>query len=159
MPEQLGLKLGDVLVTGGHGFIGRHVVTALARAGANPVSISQRSGSTLSDLPGETVTVDLEDVRGVSDVIRGVDSVIHLAARAGGIQFQQEGGGDVFSSNRLITDNLLAACADAKRQTHLSRVLAGDVPGIIGDRSPNPTPSSALPIGPIHMPGPRSPTR
>jgi len=113
VPEQRGLKLGHVLVTGGHGFIGRHVVTALARAGANPVSVAQSRGNMLADQPGESIALDLEDRDRVKEVVGGMDGVVHLAARAGGIQFQQEGGSDVFSSNRLITDNLLAACAEA----------------------------------------------
>jgi GDP-L-fucose synthase len=100
-----------VLVTGGHGFIGRHVVSALDQAGAEPVSVAQSTGKSHPDLPGESIALDLEDESQVAAVIEGFDLVVHLAARAGGIQFQQEGGADVFSSNRLITDNLLAACA------------------------------------------------
>jgi len=108
------LNLDNVLVTGGHGFIGRHVVMALARAGANPVSVAQSNGTMLADQPGGSVALDLEDRDRVQKVVDGVNGVVHLAARAGGIQFQQEGGSDVFASNRLITDNLLAACAEAK---------------------------------------------
>lgn len=103
-----------MLVTGGHGFIGRHVVGALDQAGANPVSVAQSAGTAHSDLPGESISLDLEDGDRVASVVDGFDFVIHLAARAGGIQFQQEGAADVFSSNRVITDNLLAACAASK---------------------------------------------
>jgi GDP-L-fucose synthase len=63
------------------------------------------------DLPGETIALDLEDRKAVSDAVTGVDAVVHLAARAGGIQFQESRSSEVFSSNRAITDNLLAACA------------------------------------------------
>ena len=61
--------------------------------------------------------MDLEDRQGIIDAVHGADMVVHLAAHAGGIQFQQGGGEEVFASNRLITDNLLAACAasDVKR--------------------------------------------
>ena len=61
--------------------------------------------------------MDLEDRQGIIDAVHDADLVVHLAARAGGIQFQQGGGEEVFASNRLITDNLLAACAasDVKR--------------------------------------------
>jgi len=98
-----------VLVTGGHGFIGRHVVAALTRAGAKPVSVAQSAGKAHADLSGESIALDLEDGDRVAAVVEGFDFVVHLAARAGGIQFQQEGAADVFFSNRLITDNLLAA--------------------------------------------------
>ncbi len=116
MADQITLQDQNVLVTGGHGFIGRHVVSALSHAGANPLAISQHEGSALPDLPGKSVTVDLEERRGLDQVMKGVDAVIHLAARAGGIQFQQKGGGDVFATNRRVTDNLLAASAEADVQ-------------------------------------------
>jgi len=108
------LQHQNVLVTGGHGFIGRHVVAALAEAGAHPISATHPAGTVLADIAGESLAVDLEDGDRVADAVEGIHSVIHLAARAGGIQFQQEGAADVFASNRRITDNLLAACAEAK---------------------------------------------
>jgi GDP-L-fucose synthase len=114
VPDQPRLQLKDVLVTGGHGFIGRHVVTALARAGANPISVAQAGGKVVPYLPGETITLDLEDRDRLTAVLADIDGVVHLAARAGGIRFQQEGTEDVFTSNRRITDNLLASCAQAK---------------------------------------------
>jgi GDP-L-fucose synthase len=107
--DEIALQDLTLLVTGGHGFIGRHVVNALAAAGAHPVAVSQ-SRDSAPDLPGETVTLDLEDRDRLNEVSREVGAVIHLAARAGGIQFQQGGGDDVFASNRRITDNVLASC-------------------------------------------------
>lgn len=104
-------RLNRVLVTGGHGFIGRHVVAALDEAGTDVVSVAQSGGTPWSGLPGSTLSLDLEDGERVAEAVRGVDGVVHLAARAGGIQFQEDGGDAVFSSNRLMTDNLLAACA------------------------------------------------
>jgi GDP-L-fucose synthase len=102
----------NVLVTGGHGFIGRHEVTALAESGSHPVSVSLHQEPT-SALPGESIALDLEDRDRLAELARDVDLVIHLAARAGGIQFQRAGGDDIFDSNRRITDNLLTACADS----------------------------------------------
>jgi GDP-L-fucose synthase len=110
--DLLGLERQTVLVTGGHGFIGRHIVAALSRAGADPISISQQPNTSPS-LPGESIVLDLEDRDGVVEAVKRADYVVHLAARAGGIQFQQDIGGEVFSSNRLITDNVLAACDQA----------------------------------------------
>ena len=113
MPDHSALRGQTVLVTGGHGFIGRHVVTALAEAGAKPVAVSQDPASSVSSLPGESICLDLEDRDQVVEAVRGVDRVVHLAARAGGIQFQQEIGEDVFTSNRRMTDNVLTACSMA----------------------------------------------
>ena len=103
-----------MLVTGGHGFIGRHVVAALARAGATPISTVHPEGHELTDLPGATLSVDLEEPDQTSEAVTDVDMVIHLAARAGGIQFQEGGDTSIFASNRRITDNLLAACVRSR---------------------------------------------
>jgi GDP-L-fucose synthase len=110
------LENRTVLVTGGHGFIGRHVVAALAQAGANPISTIHPQGVALPELPGATLTVELEDPNQVVEVVDGADMVVHLAARAGGIQFQRQGDSEVFAANRRITDNLLAAAADSQVQ-------------------------------------------
>jgi nucleoside-diphosphate-sugar epimerase len=143
------LKLDDVLVTGGHGFIGQHVVAALARAGTNPVSVAQSGGTMLADQPGESIALDLEDWDRLKEVVGGVDGVVHLAARAGGIQFQAEGESDVFSSNRLITDNLLAACAEAKvRRVFLASSLVTYL------ASSHPLTESDPQLGPANRPDP-----
>ena len=148
MSDDPGLHLKDVLVTGGHGFIGRHVVAALAEAGANPVSVVQ-TGTVLSALPGETITLDLEDRDRVKEAVGAVDMVVHLAARAGGIQFQQEGAGDVFSSNRLITDNLLASCAGSKVERLF---LASSL--VTYQASSEPLTESHPQLGPVDRPHP-----
>jgi GDP-L-fucose synthase len=116
LPDPRSFHAKRVLVTGGHGFIGRHVVTALAEVGARPISTIHPLGIAVPDLPAETVTVNLEDPEQTAEVVGGADVVIHLAARAGGIQFQREGDPDVFATNRLMTDNLLAASADSRVQ-------------------------------------------
>jgi len=67
-----------VLVTGGSGFIGRHVVSALLDAGHGVVVADMHRSP---DKRVETVVGDLRDpaVR-LSAMSRGVDSVVHLAA-------------------------------------------------------------------------------
>jgi nucleoside-diphosphate-sugar epimerase len=59
--DHVRLENQTVLVTGGHGFIGRHVVAALAGAGATPISTVYPEGHELTDLPGATLSVDLEE--------------------------------------------------------------------------------------------------
>lgn len=99
-----------IVVTGGHGFVGRHVVTALAAAGLHPVSVVHPDGETL-DLPGESVALDLVDLGALRSMVDGAEAVVHLAARAGGIQFQQRQAADVFRENRNITDAVLATAS------------------------------------------------
>lgn len=74
-----------ILVTGGAGFIGPHVVRELLRAGYDRVTVlddeSTGSFSALADLPVRCVRADIRDARAVGEALTGVGTVIHLAAR------------------------------------------------------------------------------
>lgn len=142
-------KSRDILVTGGHGFIGRHVVEELASTGANILSVSQKNSTDVPELPGETIQEDLENPVGLTDALSGIDQVVHLAARAGGIQFQAYRAQSIFSTNRKLTDNLLAACDDAGVERVFlasslvvykpsSRPLTEDAPQLGSGEGPNP---------------------
>jgi dihydroflavonol-4-reductase len=70
-----------VFVTGGNGFVGLNVASALVSAGHHVVSIV-RPGSNiqfLEPLGVEIVRGGLEDVRALSDAMRGAEAVIHTA--------------------------------------------------------------------------------
>jgi dTDP-L-rhamnose 4-epimerase len=86
-----------VLVTGGAGFIGSHVVEALVATGADVVTLDRRPPA--DSPPGVDVKVaDLTDASAVARAVAGVDAVSHQAARVGlGVEF-----GDVVD---YVTDN------------------------------------------------------
>ncbi|MCZ7533569.1 MAG: NAD-dependent epimerase/dehydratase family protein [Acidimicrobiia bacterium] len=93
-------------VIGGGGFIGRHVVSALTDAGHTPMVVSQEH----TPFDGVEVRVaDVTDTAATTEALEGCTSVIHLAARAGGIQMQDTSG--LYRSNRAVTDSVLDACA------------------------------------------------
>ena len=80
-----------VLVTGGAGFIGRFVVDELLRRG-NTVRVldslieqvhGQVDGSTMLNADAQLVRGDVRDGEAVTGALKGVDSVIHLAAEVG----------------------------------------------------------------------------
>jgi dTDP-L-rhamnose 4-epimerase len=93
-----------VLVTGGAGFIGSHVVDQLAGAGHAVVVLDSLAASAHGSKPDylrhdvEYVWADVCDGQAVEHAVDGVDAVSHQAARVGlGLDF-----GDVVS---YVTDN------------------------------------------------------
>jgi len=78
-----------ILLTGGCGFIGRHVARELARHGYNirilDSLIEQVHGNAaVALLPGaEMIKADIRDKAAVAEALEGVDAVIHLAAEVG----------------------------------------------------------------------------
>ncbi|MEA3511693.1 MAG: NAD(P)-dependent oxidoreductase [Actinomycetota bacterium] len=105
--------MGTVLVTGAHGFVGRHVVRALAATSCDVVAVAHPAETVDTSLPARTVVMDISQRDDLVQVLDGVEMVVHLAARAGGIQFQESGAWSVFSDNRTMTDNVLESAAQA----------------------------------------------
>ncbi len=98
-----------VLVTGGAGFIGSQVARALAREG-HDVLVLDRVEPAEPDLP--SVTGDIRDGDVVSGALRGVDAVIHQAAKVG-MGVGADDLPDYVGDNDLATAVLLAAMAHA----------------------------------------------
>src|SRR4051794_28200549 len=71
-----------VLVTGGAGFIGSHVVDTLRRAGDLPVIYDRRPSPWHGRRDVKTVLGDLVDVDRLKGAMRDCDAVAHLAAAA-----------------------------------------------------------------------------
>ena len=72
-----------VVVTGAAGFIGRHLVTALARRGYDVVGIDRRPG--VPACAGTCLVADLAETlpAEVGDALREAEAVFHLAGRPG----------------------------------------------------------------------------
>lgn len=70
-----------ILVTGGTGFIGSHLVRHLAELG-KPYRLFLQPGIDLAGIPRQTdlnvALSSLDDERGVSSALRGVDAIYHL---------------------------------------------------------------------------------
>lgn len=99
-----------VLVTGANGFIGAHVVRAFLARG-HDVRAMVRPSARLDHQPWagevEVARADLRVVHGLAEACRGVDAVVHIAARMGGSEAQQ------FETTVCGTERLLEAVRDA----------------------------------------------
>ncbi|MGW4054322.1 NAD-dependent epimerase/dehydratase family protein [Streptomyces sp. NPDC004779] len=116
-----------VLVTGGAGFIGSHIVKALDAAGHEPVALDVLLPSAHAAVPeppaGDFLRVDVRDAAGVLAALRGVDAVCHQAAMVGlGKEFSDTPA--YVDCNGLGTAVLLAGMAEAGVR---SLVLAGSM--------------------------------
>ena len=71
-----------ILVTGGAGFIGSHLVEQLVRDNLH-VRVLEHPNASVGHLPLnkiELVRADIRDISAVNQAVRGCDQVYHLAA-------------------------------------------------------------------------------
>lgn len=84
-----------VVVTGGHGFLGRYVVAELKKEHPKKILVPRSKD------------YDLRDPQACARLFAGADIVIHLAARVGGIGLNQKEPGSLFYDNILMGTHAL----------------------------------------------------
>lgn len=130
------------LVTGGAGRLGRSVVSVLADAGHEVVSVDREE---LAGSPATQVVRDLTDAASVRDVLaeHRPDAVVHLA----GIAVPFSAPDDViFQTNTSLAFAVVAAA----RETGVGAVLLSSSPTVIGYNAPTGWAPQALPIDESH---------
>ncbi len=99
--EIVQLSGSTIVVTGGTGFLGRHVVAELTRAGANAVGVGSKDYDLRTRGPIDQL---LDDHR--------PDGLVHLAAVVGGIGANRAEPGRFFYENAMMGIEVLEACRD-----------------------------------------------
>jgi len=97
-------------VTGGSGFLGSHLVNKL---------INERQVRKEQIVIPRSASSDLRIWQNCREVVKGVDLVIHLAARVGGIGYNQKNPGSLFYDNMQIGINMI----EAARQERVSKFV------------------------------------
>jgi UDP-glucose 4-epimerase len=109
-----------VLVTGGAGFVGCHVVEGLVSAGCMVTVLDNLSSGKLGNIDeslrtggARFVEGDVTDSKVVEECVDGVDAVVHLAA-VSSVPFSVESPALTYKTNAGGTLNVLNACVRAK---------------------------------------------
>ncbi len=105
-----------ILVTGGSGFIGGHLVEALCSRGDRVRCLVRRKLAT----PAAVVWGDLVSGAGVEEALEGVDLVIHLAGTTKALKVEDYYLGNVRATEKLA----LAVAARGIRMVHVSSLAA-----------------------------------
>ncbi|MFH0838932.1 MAG: NAD-dependent epimerase/dehydratase family protein [Candidatus Omnitrophota bacterium] len=136
-------KNKKVLITGGAGFVGSYVAEMLVAFGANVRVVDCVNKKEASNLKAvinniEFLTLSLKDIHSCQKSCQGIEIVLNLAAKVGGISFNKAHPGNMFYENILINVNML----EAARLSNVERYLVTSSACVYSRHCSIPTPES-----------------
>lgn len=131
----------QVLVTGGAGLIGSHMVEELVRRGAAVTVVDNLKRGRIENLAAVREKIrfrqeDLTDPAVCERACRDQEVVLHLASDAYGLSYSHTHHGEIMTNNLRLNANVLEACA----QTGVKRLLTISSSCVYRDDAPVPTP-------------------
>ncbi len=138
-----------VVVTGGSGFIGAHVVAALCRLGADVLSVDRRPAQAFRCHPeGEhdvsVVVGDLRESAVVEEALApGTRAIVHMAAQTQVLRSIEDPEG-TFANNVVVTEALL----ERARQVGATSFVLASTNAVVGDGASG-TLHEGVPLAPL----------
>lgn len=144
-----------ILVTGGAGFIGSHLVDKLMEKGNKVRVVDDLSAGSLKNIEKwlddknfEFIEGDMRDPKVALEGVKGVDTVFHLAANPE-VRIGAQSPELLYETNVLITHNLL----EAMRKENVEYLVFTSSSTVYGDAKVIPTPEDYAPLEPISVYG------
>ena len=128
----------EILITGGAGFIGRHLVKLLLEKGEQVTIFDSFSNSTKKQISSiikkgvKVIEGDIRNLSSINEATKNKDIVVHLAAKISVVD-SINNPAETFEVNVDGTKNILSAC----KKNNIKKLIVASSAAVYGESSPN----------------------